>query len=242
MIGVERPNRGVPLAAKAATFPPPMHLPGSSFLLIAVFAAIALGCQPSIGDSCTLHTDCSATGNRICEPKLPGGYCTIFNCEPGSCPSEAVCVAYATAPSSKPECADIQQQRLQRTFCMKSCSSSSDCRSGYSCVDLSPGNYWGAAVAERGSHSNSVCTVSLSKEAKSASASALSRNEAEVCSPPLDASFPKVPDAAVLASDATPSAAADAKKDVRAPRPSDAALDGTALLDARAPRVDGGAP
>src|ERR1700742_4287558 len=105
-----------------------------------LFALVLLlgGCQPNIGDACTQHTDCSATGNRLCEPNLPGGYCTIFNCEPHSCPDEAACVAYGVAPSVNRLCAVQQEQRLERTFCMRRCSGDGDCRAGYACVDLSP--------------------------------------------------------------------------------------------------------
>jgi hypothetical protein len=171
-----------------------IRLPGSlrdwSFAVVAFLA----GCQPNIGDACTQHTDCSATGNRLCEPNLPGGYCTIFNCEPGGCPSEAACVAYGIAPSVKPECAVQQNQRLERTFCMARCSGNSDCRSGYACVNLAnpdEAQNIGAAVidTDRGTR---VCTVPLSGGAETASTKSLTSASPEVCSPP-DASFPRVP-------------------------------------------------
>lgn len=154
-------------------------------------AVAALGCQPNIGDDCRNHSECAYSGNRICEPNFPGGYCTIFNCEPGTCPDEAVCVAYGSVPSPRPECADPTNRRLQRTFCMAKCEERDDCRSdeGYDCVDLADENQnpWGAVVVERGSYSSRVCTVPLSgKLAPPASGTAV----AGVCSPPLDASFP----------------------------------------------------
>ncbi|HMR78024.1 MAG TPA: hypothetical protein PKD61_23100, partial [Polyangiaceae bacterium] len=52
------------------------------------------GCKPEIGDECSVSTDCSNAGERLCDTTLPGGYCTIFNCEPGTCPDEAGCVAF----------------------------------------------------------------------------------------------------------------------------------------------------
>jgi hypothetical protein len=176
-----------------------MRLPGSFFQWSIALSVLALGCQPNIGDSCKLHTDCSATGNRLCEPNLPGGYCTIFNCEPDSCPSEAACVAFGVAPSTKPECAVEQQQRLERTFCMERCSSDSTCRSGYACIDLGSTkaggpNVWNAAVID-GDRGTKVCTVPVSHAAQIATMSAVSGASDEVCSPPLDASFPPVPDA-----------------------------------------------
>jgi hypothetical protein len=172
-----------------------MRLSGSFFEWTIAASLLAFGCTPSIGDSCKLHTDCSATGNRICEPNLPGGYCTIFNCEPDSCPSEAACVAFGIAPSAKMECAITQQQRLERTYCMARCSSDSGCRSGYACVDLqpdSPDNIWGAAVVDK-DRGTKVCTVKASPAADAATKSFLGSASDQVCSPPLDASFPPPP-------------------------------------------------
>ncbi len=177
-----------------------MRLPSSFCQWSIVLAVLALGCQPSIGDPCKLHTDCSATGNRLCEPNLPGGYCTIFNCEPDSCPSEAACVAFGVAPSTKPECAVTQQQRLERTFCMARCSSNSSCRGGYACVDLSAtsndDNPWGAVILDK-DRGSQVCTVPVSGPALAATLVAQMSASDEVCSPPLDASFPPVPDSGV---------------------------------------------
>jgi hypothetical protein len=155
------------------------------------FAFAALGCQPDIGDNCRNHSECAYSGTRICEPNFPGGYCTIFNCEPGTCPEESVCVAFQNVPSPRPECADSNNRRLQRTFCMYSCEKNNQCRNGdgYACVDLADKNQnpWGALVVERGSHNTRICTVPLSGDlAPAASGTAV----AGVCSPPLDASFP----------------------------------------------------
>jgi len=188
--------------------------------------ALAAGCQPNIGDACKLHTDCSAAGDRICEPNLPGGYCTMFNCEPGSCPSEALCVAYGSSPSA--ECTSSLDRRLQRTFCMKSCSTNADCdRSGYACVDIGPGsaeNPWGAVVVDRVSQ-HKICTAP-------ASGSPAATGSPQVCAPPLDASFPPVPtpDGAVPP-DAAP---VDASMGPDAATPDAAPADG-----GRAPRDSG---
>ncbi len=129
-----------------------------------VLALGAFGCNPKIGDSCSVSTDCSATGDRLCDTTEPGGYCTIFNCEPGTCPSEAVCVAFHTDPSPAQGCRDPQgTSRFERSFCMFNCSSDSDCRSGYSCIDVNkPGNPWGAVVVERGDFNGAVCIVPAS--------------------------------------------------------------------------------
>ncbi|HEX4341677.1 MAG TPA: hypothetical protein VH062_37465 [Polyangiaceae bacterium] len=195
-----------------------MRLPGSLSTWLIALSALVLGCQPNIGDSCKLHTDCDATGNRLCEPNLPGGYCTIFNCEPDSCPGEAACVAFGIAPSTKPECAVTQQQRLERTYCMARCSRDSSCRSGYACVDLSKSggdNVWNATIIDpdRGTQ---VCTVAVTSAAEVATMTATSSASDEVCSPPLDASFAPVPDAGFAGPmtpiDASTDAATDAAR------------------------------
>ncbi len=129
------------------------------YAAIACVMLAAAGCKPEIGDDCQVSTDCSNVGDRLCDTTQPGGYCTIFNCEPGSCPEEAICVAFKTQISS--QCPDPQGGiRLQRTFCMRSCDDNDDCRGGYSCIDMNnPDNPWGAEVVESGSVNGKVCIV-----------------------------------------------------------------------------------
>jgi hypothetical protein len=98
--------------------------------LVGSLAALG-GCAPKIGDKCTVSTDCSVQGDRLCDPAQPAGYCTIFNCEPNGCPDEAVCVAFNEPSCSSP----ALSRRFQRTFCMFVCESDSDCRSGYKCLE-----------------------------------------------------------------------------------------------------------
>lgn len=100
------------------------------------FASLVAGCAPKIGDKCTISTDCSQLGDRLCDTTQPEGYCTIFNCEPDTCP-DSVCVAFD--PDLDPACGsadDSRWARFERTFCMKPCEDSSDCRDGYKCVVL----------------------------------------------------------------------------------------------------------
>ena len=97
------------------------------FALAVVMAAL-LGCRPEIGDECKLSTDCSITGDRLCDTSQPGGYCTQFNCEAGSCPSEAICVEFHGTK-------DGTDSRFARRFCVRYCDEASDCRSGYVCID-----------------------------------------------------------------------------------------------------------
>lgn len=93
-------------------------------LLVAAGAALA-GCTPGIGDSCATALNCSITGERVCDASQPGGSCTIFGCEMGNCPPEAVCVRWRPMAS-----------RLEFTACMRRCESDGDCRvdQGYRCV------------------------------------------------------------------------------------------------------------
>jgi hypothetical protein len=100
-----------------------------ALLLTALFAA---GCTPKIGDKCNSSTDCSQLGERLCDVSQPNGYCTIFNCEPDTCPN-SVCVGFnAKTDAACPN--DGRWARFERTFCLKECSSNSDCRDSYVCV------------------------------------------------------------------------------------------------------------
>jgi hypothetical protein len=138
-----------------------------TFLFVGLLSATALGCKVEIGDECTTAADCSQEEPRLCLTDVlegyPGGYCTIFNCEPSTCPSEAVCVGYRSSLSDTPECSGaLSDSRLQRTFCMRSCSGSGDCRSGYACIDLDGPDPWGAEVLERPGRNTKVCALAYS--------------------------------------------------------------------------------
>lgn len=99
-------------------------------------AASLCGCAPEIGDECGSAVDCSQTGDRLCDTTQPGGYCTVFNCEPDTCPGdEAVCVAFdAELDPACQSADDVESPRFERTFCMKGCEGDDDCRSGYECL------------------------------------------------------------------------------------------------------------
>ena len=105
------------------------------FALVVALASLTSGCKPKIGDDCDTALDCSTLGDRLCDNTQPGGYCTIFNCEPDTCPDEASCVAFNQDldPACR-EADDGQHGRFGTTFCMRSCESESDCRAGYACV------------------------------------------------------------------------------------------------------------
>jgi hypothetical protein len=97
-------------------------------VLVAALAA-GVGCTPSIGDACTQSTDCSVRGDRLCDTSMPGGYCTIFNCENNACPNDSMCVEFETATKA-------QTDRFARRFCMAPCTQASNCRAGYKCVQI----------------------------------------------------------------------------------------------------------
>lgn len=128
-------------------------------LLLAI--VLALGCSPEIGDECAISTDCSQSGDRLCDITQPGGYCTVFNCEPGDCPDEASCILFGVAPSTLSGCEDpAGVTPYQRSFCLKTCERDDDCRSGYECANFAdPDNPWGAVVADG---SGRACAVPYS--------------------------------------------------------------------------------
>ena len=51
------------------------------------------GCKPKIGEDCATSTDCSISGDRLCDVTQPGGYCTVFNCEPNTVPRPRRCAS-----------------------------------------------------------------------------------------------------------------------------------------------------
>ena len=111
--------------------PRPRHSDGASpgprlrtTFLAATLLFGLVGCKPSVGDSCNLSTDCSVTGDRLCDTSMPGGYCTIFDCNPDACPDTSACVEFHPG-----------QPRFARRFCLATCGSPSDCRPGYVCVE-----------------------------------------------------------------------------------------------------------
>jgi hypothetical protein len=131
---------------------------------VVAVAALSFGCAPQIGDECETSVDCSQGGERLCDITQPGGYCTVFNCEPDGCPDDSVCIAFAAQPSANPACNSADGlSRFSRSFCMASCSSDKDCRSGYRCLDAgAEGNAWGSVLLDA-DESGKVCIVPASE-------------------------------------------------------------------------------
>jgi hypothetical protein len=93
-------------------------------LFFAALMLSATACAPKLGDECSNATDCSANGDRVCDEAQPGGYCTIPNCEPGTCGDEGLCVRF------RPD-----EPRLSSQWCMAKCGRGCD-RDQYTCVDV----------------------------------------------------------------------------------------------------------
>jgi hypothetical protein len=130
-------------------------------LLLSALVALAGACKPKIGDDCKISTDCSAAGDRLCDITAPGGYCTVFNCEPGTCPDdESLCVEFGATRAMADQCQDLPSPSpFARSFCMQTCDSNSDCRSGYTCADLSGSpNPWDAVLIDKG-RGKKACVV-----------------------------------------------------------------------------------
>ncbi len=164
------------------------------FSQIAAVCLLLGACAPEIGDDCTTSADCATTDqSRLCLSQVtegfPGGYCTVFNCQPGSCPSESVCVGFRTSLANSPECDQTSgRARLQRTYCMRTCNADKDCRSGYACIDVGEDDPWGAVVLEEGKRANrtKICTVAYSEPESSPDRSS------DVCSWELPSGEPPV--------------------------------------------------
>ena len=174
-----------------------------------LLSTAAAGCAPKIGDKCVLSTDCSQQGTLVCDTSQPAGYCTQLNCNNGSCPNDAVCVAFQ---SSVPGCAydDYQSpSRTARSFCMAHCSDNSDCRQseGYVCANpiFAP---WSAAILDN-NQSQKVCIVAAGRLAD-----ASPDPEAAVCmSYSVDAGSVPTPDAGGDSSEPDAGGAGDAAAD-----------------------------
>ncbi len=189
-------------------------------VLALVLGMAGLACAPKIGDNCSSSTDCSQNGDRLCDTTQPGGYCTVFNCEPDTCPTEAQCVAFDDQLA--PSCPDPQAwARFERTFCMRRCSSNGDCRSGYICYDMATQpNPWGATVVDLNPQGSKIC---ISPSSGTPSSDGLTA----VCQP-YDGGYPDAPPGPSDAADESDDAAGDAMPEgATTDAPDDAAGDAT---------------
>jgi hypothetical protein len=122
-----------------------------------VLLALTLAaCGNQIGDECSINSECSPSGDRICDTTSPGGYCTIFGCDFDTCPEDSVCVRFfsigetnlpcdpATEDISTDDCTPQELCTLggscvprsaESRWCMRTCDDSGDCRDKYECRD-----------------------------------------------------------------------------------------------------------
>jgi hypothetical protein len=192
---------------------------------LVVLVWLAAGCAPKIGDHCSISTDCSANGDRLCDTTQPAGYCTVFNCEPNGCPEEAVCVSFneKSCPDLGNGQATSQQVRFQRTFCMATCFNDGDCRGGYTCLDTvsDPAR----KVLDTNPVSRRVCTVPPAVTLPEAAPPPDAPPPA-VCSP-SDASFSTSDAGTDGPPDVSTEAAPDGSEDAAPDGADDTAPDGT---------------
>jgi len=137
-----------------------------------VLSTTLTACRPKIGDACATSTDCSVQGDRLCDTTQLGGYCTIFTCEPTKCPDDSACAAF-NGPDLSNLCSSLSlQTRLERTFCLRTCESSSDCRPGYICADRTAlrDNYRGEILD--GTPATRICLVAVSLQTEASASGA----------------------------------------------------------------------
>ncbi len=132
-------------------------LPGLAALL--GFGAAA--CTPHIGNSCNLNTDCSIDNSRQCDNSQSGGYCTVFNCGPNTCPDNATCIEFQASVPGCPYDDYASPSRSGRSFCMKKCGQDSDCRqdNGYQCLGVQDFGGAGVSAIILDSNQSKVCAI-----------------------------------------------------------------------------------
>ena len=160
-------------------------------------STLAVGCGRQIGSPCVISTDCSALNDRICDYNQPDGYCTIFNCEPNTCPDGAACVGFDAQLDAAcgTELNQIRAARFERTFCVQPCQRDGDCRSQYQCVspversadivDLK--NASGVAYTASAKSQQKVCMVRTASSASTSKAAVPACFPGDVSAPPPSA-------------------------------------------------------
>ncbi|MET0386757.1 MAG: hypothetical protein ABW321_12400 [Polyangiales bacterium] len=136
----------------------------------ALWLACALSaCTRGIGDACETSLNCSASATaRQCDRSQYGGYCTLTGCQPGGCPSEAVCVTFWQNTAQ----GEADRNRLSTNFCMRKCDDRSDCRDddGYDCLLGDEFGFDGEATVE-GNEGQRFCAIRLAVSARTAALS-----------------------------------------------------------------------
>jgi len=166
---------------------------------------------------------------------MPGGYCTIFNCGPNTCPDHSACYLFDPAVQGCPY-SDRELSRTGHSFCLEDCHQDSDCRADYICRDLRH-NPWNAILLDD-NQSQAVCIPNPDLAYVNQGVPVSENDAAPVCQadPDIDAAFPVPPDedAGPEPVEAGTDAAADGGADTGT-GPVDAGADVEAGLDATAP-------
>jgi hypothetical protein len=132
-------------------------------------------CSPN-GDRVCLCSYCSGSIDQTADQ----GYCTVLGCDHSSCPEESACVRFFTGdfdnrvcdpavaevdckpdPTGAVVCCSLDElcainghcvpRASEVRYCMRTCSSSGDCRDGYECRDFAlMKEHGGQAVLESG--------------------------------------------------------------------------------------------
>ena len=211
------PRARRPTPTRPTEAPPAARARGLAAALALGLGLFGLACQPSIGDSCVLSTDCSQRGDRLCDTSQSGGYCTVFNCVGDGCPDEASCVVFG---GRVPGClyTDRSIARTARSFCMRACELDKDCRDGYVCRDPRQPSLQGIVLDT--DQSRRVCVPREADAVTSTAPSAV----APVCSAAAPSTDAGSPDTAPPP-DATPPDAAPADGGARDAAVADSATD-----------------
>ena len=97
----------------------------ASLVLVALAAGCGAEAPATVGDACRDFSECAARASAACIAAWPDGYCTELACQTGSCPSGSRCAQGLMFDGVPFE-----------SFCLTTCTSTPDCRDGYSCVDI----------------------------------------------------------------------------------------------------------
>ena len=119
-----------------------------AYIALLFLSMVALACEPEIGDSCSTNSECSMQGDRVCDRSQPGGYCLMIDCDPDTCPGEAVCVEFL-------------EERRARRYCMRRCSKDGDCRDEYVCIVPEEVE---ALILDEGGEEDQFCTMEIPDE------------------------------------------------------------------------------
>jgi hypothetical protein len=159
-------------------------------------ACLGVGCAPTVGSSCELSSDCGSGGQLVCDTSEFEGYCTVVDCLANTCPNNGGCILFYPAI---PGCGYNDYtggSRVSQPFCMATCSSNSDCRTGYVCANPTE-SPWYAMILDN-NNTELVCLPIPETGQVGASASSNLDTDAAVCQvigPTFDAGFPPIPDA-----------------------------------------------